>query len=64
MMPSIARKLTLGALALALLTPAAFAEPLGTDPPPRLVRAILAFFGWRNVRAGRFSSKRAAGKVF
>jgi len=45
MLSCIARKLTLGALVLALLTPAAFAEPLGTDPPPGVVHSFLAFFG-------------------
>ncbi len=45
MLHCMARKFTLGALVMGLLSPAAFAEPLGTDPPPRVVHAILAFFG-------------------
>ena len=46
MLKQIARKLAIGATMLALVTPAALAStPLGTDPEPGVVHAILAFLG-------------------
>jgi hypothetical protein len=46
MLKQIARKIAVSATLLALITPAALAStPLGTDPEPGVVHAILAFFG-------------------
>jgi hypothetical protein len=46
MLKQIARKLAIGATFLALVTPAALAAtPLGTDPEPGAMHAILVFFG-------------------
>lgn len=45
MLHSIARKLFAGAVLIALITPAAVAEPLGTDPPPGAVHSILVYLG-------------------
>lgn len=44
MMKPIARKLVIGAALLALVTPA-FASPIGTDPEPGVVHAILSILG-------------------
>ncbi len=44
MFKHLARKLTIGAALLALVTPAAFAQ-LGTDPEPGVVHTILAYLG-------------------
>ena len=46
MLKQIARKIAVSATLLALVTPAALAStPLGTDPEPGVVHAILAFLG-------------------
>ena len=46
MLRSIARKLTVGLVLTAIMAPAAFADsPIGTDPEPRVVNAILVFLG-------------------
>ena len=45
MLKQIVRSLAIGATLLALVTPAAFASPIGTDPEPRVVHTILAFLG-------------------
>jgi hypothetical protein len=44
-MNRIARKLAVGATLIALITPAAFAKQLGTDPEPGVVHTILVFLG-------------------
>ena len=42
----ITRKIAVAATLLALVTPAAFATPMGTDPEPRgAVHAVLVFLG-------------------
>jgi hypothetical protein len=47
MLQRISRKIGIGVMVLAFLTPAAFAagSPTGTDPEPRIMHSILAFFG-------------------
>ncbi len=46
MLHSIARKLAVGAVLIALVSPsAAFAAPLGTDPPPGIMHSILVYLG-------------------
>jgi hypothetical protein len=46
MLKQIARTLAIGATFFALVTPAALAStPLGTDPEPGAMHAILVFFG-------------------
>jgi hypothetical protein len=41
----IARTIAAGAALIALVTPAALASPLGTDPEPRVIHAILHILG-------------------
>ena len=41
----ITRTLVAGAALLALVTPAALASPLGTDPEPRVIHTILQALG-------------------
>jgi hypothetical protein len=46
MFKQIARTIAIGATLVALVTPAALAaSPMGTDPEPGVVHAILAFLG-------------------
>jgi hypothetical protein len=45
MIRQIARKLVIGAALAAMVTPAAFADPLGTDPKPSVVHLILVVLG-------------------
>jgi hypothetical protein len=45
MIKHITRKLAIGVTLAALITPAAFATPIGTDPEPGAVHTILVFLG-------------------
>jgi hypothetical protein len=45
MINRITRKLAVGVTLIALVTPAAFAKQMGTDPEPGVVHSILAFLG-------------------
>jgi hypothetical protein len=45
MLKQIARKLVIGATLAALVTPAALADPIGTDPEPGVVHTILVYLG-------------------
>jgi hypothetical protein len=41
----IVRTLVIGATLAAVVSPAAFADPLGTDPEPGAIHTILVFLG-------------------
>jgi hypothetical protein len=45
MFKRIARTLVIGATLAAVVSPAAFADPLGTDPEPGVVHTILVLLG-------------------
>jgi hypothetical protein len=47
MIQRIGRRIGIGVMVMAFITPAAFAagSPTGTDPEPKIVHSILAFFG-------------------
>jgi hypothetical protein len=45
MFKQIGRKVAICVTLVALVTPAAFASPTGTDPEPGVVHTILTFFG-------------------
>jgi hypothetical protein len=45
MLKHIARKVTFGVALAALVTPIAFASPIGTDPEPRVTQPIPAVLG-------------------
>jgi hypothetical protein len=45
MFKRIARTLVIGATLAAVVSPAAFADPLGTDPEPGVMHTILHFLG-------------------
>jgi hypothetical protein len=45
MLRRIARTLVIGATLAAVVSPAAFADPLGTDPEPKVIHTILVMLG-------------------